>query len=186
MSISVFDIIVVIPLIWGAYRGFMKGLIIELASLVALAFGVYGAIGFSDFTNQLLKENLGINSEYNALIAFAITFLAIVVAIFFLAKLLEKTISIASLSIVNKIAGSLFSVLKFALILSAIIYLVNSFDKKSVIFNKTIKDKSYLYEPIQLIAPTLFPSLKNLVTDNPVDNLINATKAEVEKLKEAE
>lgn len=186
MAVSVFDIVVVIPLLWGAYRGFMKGLIIELASMIALAFGVYGAIGFSGFTTKILKENLGINSEYNALIAFAITFLIIVIAVFFLAKLLEGVVKVAALGVVNKIAGGLFSVLKFALIISALIYLINSFDKKKVIFNNTLKGKSYLYEPLQLIAPTLFPSLKNLVNDNPVENLIDVTKAEVDKLKKAE
>lgn len=184
MSVSVFDIIIIIPLLWAAYRGFMKGLIIELASFVALAFGVYGAIGFSEFTNTILKENLGINSEYNSLIAFAITFIVIVAAIFFLAKLLENVIKIAALGIANKIAGGLFSVLKFALIISAIIYLINSFDNKNVIFNKTLKEKSYLYEPLQVIAPTLFPSLKNLVNDNPVENLINTTKVKLDKLNE--
>jgi membrane protein required for colicin V production len=184
MSVSVFDILIVIPLLWATYRGFMKGLIIELASFVALAFGVYGAIGFSEFTNNILKENLGINSEYNSLIAFAVTFIVIVAAVFFLAKLLENVVKMAALSAVNKISGSIFSVLKFALIISAIIYLVNSFDQKQIVFNKTLKEKSFLYKPLQVIAPTLFPSLKNLVEDNPVDNFINVTKTELKQLNE--
>ncbi|MCC7050617.1 MAG: CvpA family protein [Bacteroidia bacterium] len=178
----VFDIIISIPLLWAAYKGFKKGLIIELASLIALAFGVYGAIGFSGFTGNVLKNNLGINSEYNQLTAFAITFIVIVVAVFFLAKLLENVVKMAALHWANKLSGSLFSILKYALILSAMMYLINSFDKKNIIFNTKLQQSSLLYKPLQKLAPMLFPSLKNLVNENPVNNLINEIKQGTEKL----
>ena len=41
------DIIIIIPLIWGAYKGFRKGFIIEIASLIALILGIWGGINFS-------------------------------------------------------------------------------------------------------------------------------------------
>ena len=43
------DIILAIPLVWAVYRGFTKGFIIEIASLIAMVLGVYGAIHFSYF-----------------------------------------------------------------------------------------------------------------------------------------
>ena len=45
-----FDYLLLLPLVYGLYRGFTKGLIIELASLVALIAGVYGAMYLSSFT----------------------------------------------------------------------------------------------------------------------------------------
>ncbi|WP_304131463.1 CvpA family protein, partial [Mesonia mobilis] len=41
------DVVIVIILILGFVRGAMRGLIVELASLVALIAGIYGAIHFS-------------------------------------------------------------------------------------------------------------------------------------------
>ncbi len=38
------DIGIAVPLVWGAYVGFKKGLVIELASLAALILGIYAAI----------------------------------------------------------------------------------------------------------------------------------------------
>jgi len=51
---NVLDIILGALLLFGLVRGFMKGLFVEVASLVALIAGVYGAIHFSSFTAILL------------------------------------------------------------------------------------------------------------------------------------
>ena len=52
---NVFDIIIAALLLFGLVRGIMKGLFIEVASLVALIAGVYGAIHFSYFTSNFLE-----------------------------------------------------------------------------------------------------------------------------------
>ena len=43
------DLIFCIPLIWGFWKGWQKGLIIELSMLAALLLGVWGGIKFSDY-----------------------------------------------------------------------------------------------------------------------------------------
>ena len=48
------DIVILIPLLWGAYRGFMKGFIVSISTFLALILGVYGAINFSDFVSKFL------------------------------------------------------------------------------------------------------------------------------------
>lgn len=47
------DIILLLPLLYGAYRGFSRGLIIEVATLLGLLLGVYIAIKFSGYTGGL-------------------------------------------------------------------------------------------------------------------------------------
>ena len=42
------DIIIILILLIGAIMGFMKGLLIEVATLAALVAGVYAAIRYSD------------------------------------------------------------------------------------------------------------------------------------------
>ena len=48
------DILLLVILAFGAVRGFMRGVIIEMASLLAIVIGIYGAIHFSFFTASLL------------------------------------------------------------------------------------------------------------------------------------
>ena len=71
---NVFDIIIAALLIFGLVRGIMKGLFLEVASLVALIAGVYGSIHFSHFVSNLLKEYMSFKQEYISLASFAITF----------------------------------------------------------------------------------------------------------------
>lgn len=69
------DITLCVPLVWGLYKGFMKGLIVEAATFVAFGFGVWGGIYFSDFSANKIREQFHWNSPYLPIISFAITFL---------------------------------------------------------------------------------------------------------------
>ncbi|MCK4360872.1 MAG: CvpA family protein, partial [Bacteroidales bacterium] len=151
------DIILILPVIWFAYKGFTKGFIIELTLLVALVLGVFIAINFSYFAADFLTDNTKIAHKYISIIAFVITFIAIVIAAFAVGKLLEKVINLLLLGFINKIAGCLFGILKAAFILSVIIFIINSFDSKQAVITKKIRENSILYKPIASIAPYIIP-----------------------------
>ena len=104
------DIILIVPILWGGFVGFKKGLIIEVISLLALGFGIWGGIHLSDHIGALLKDN--IDSEYLSIVAFALTFIIIVIAIYVIGKMLEKLINLVQLKLINKIAGVIFGVTK--------------------------------------------------------------------------
>ena len=107
------DIIIIIPLLWGAWHGFRKGLVVSLASIAALLIGIWGSIKFSDLTAQILSEKLNLQSEYNSMIAFAVTFIVIVVGIHLAAYMLDKLFKAVALGIVMRIAGGAFGILKY-------------------------------------------------------------------------
>lgn len=157
------DIIILIPLLWAAFMGFKKGFIIELAGIIALLFGIYGAIGFSDLTADKLTRLTNIQSQYIPIIAFVITFIAVVAAVFFIAKLLERIVKIAALGVVNRIAGSVFSVTKVILILSALFFVIKAFDNNNKVFTENVKQKSLLYKPVSTVTPYIFPGIEKLV-----------------------
>ena len=82
------DLIIALPLLFGAYRGFTKGIIIEIASVLALILGFYGALLLANKTAELINHSLDYNSSHLHLIAFVVTFIAIVVGVFFMAKVM--------------------------------------------------------------------------------------------------
>ena len=117
---NTFDIIIAALLLFGFVRGLMKGLFVEVASLVALVAGVYGAIHFSYFIGEWLKDTVDWDEKYVSLASFAATFVVIIVIIALLGKILTKIADFASLGILNKILGGVFGALKIGLILSVI------------------------------------------------------------------
>lgn len=140
-----FDIILSIPLLWGIYRGFCKGFIIELASLIALILGVYGAIKFSDFFSDFVREKFASDTPYLSVISFASTFILIVIGIHLLARVIETFVNIASLKLVNKIAGALFGLLKTGIIILMLLFIVRSADSRLNWMPEEIKAGSHFY-----------------------------------------
>lgn len=167
-----FDIIIIIPLLWGAFKGFKKGLIIEVASLVALFLGVWGGVKFSSVSAKYLSEMFDISEKIMPLISFAVTFILIVIAVFALAKLLQKFIKMVALGLVNKITGAIFGLLKFALIISVILNLVNNVNAEVNFIAPEMKSSSLLYEPVSKIALILIPGLSDISLNGVVEDAI--------------
>ena len=109
---TVIDIVLGALLLFGLVRGFMKGLFVEIASLLALVLGVYGAIHFSDFAASFLNSRVDWDEKYINIVAFAITFVVIVLAIVLAGKALTKLADFAALGILNKLLGGVLVSLK--------------------------------------------------------------------------
>ncbi len=156
MSLNLLDIILLIPLLWFAYNGYKKGLIIEIASLAAFILGLYFAFYFSDVTANYLKQYFTINQRYMAAISFIVTFIVVLIAVLALGKILEKFVDILLLGFLNKIAGAIFGLLKGALFLSIIIFVINYFDTSHTVIKPSATKTSIFYEPVQSVAPALY------------------------------
>ncbi len=158
-SFNYLDLVLAIPLIWFCYKGFKNGLIIEAASLAALLLGIYGAYRFSGYTAETLVEHFDISTEYLSLISFAVTFVIIVLAVHFLAKLLDKLIKAVALGFINRLLGLVFGIVKFAFVFSILLGLINHFDKEQKLIPPVKKQGSLLYEPLSEFGPMIFPFL---------------------------
>lgn len=156
---NVFDIVIAIVLIFGFVRGLVKGFFVEIASLIALIGGVYGAIHFSDFVASYLKESVSWTEKQISLAAFALTFIAIVVVVSLAGKLLTKLADIAALGIVNKISGGIFGLLKHALILSVFFLFFERINASIGFVKAETLEESLLYKPLKGVIPAVFPSI---------------------------
>jgi membrane protein required for colicin V production len=157
-----FDLIILIPLVFGLYKGFSNGFIVELATLVALILGVYGAIGFSGYTKEKIEHMLDIETEYLSIIAFIITFIIIVVLVYLLAQLLTGIAKLTPLHILNKIFGGVFGLLRVAFFLSVLFFIFSAFDKNEVFISRDTKEESIFYNPIYSLSEVILPSINSL------------------------
>ncbi|MGB0895996.1 MAG: CvpA family protein [Flavobacteriaceae bacterium] len=156
---SIIDIVLGALLIFGLIRGFMKGLFVEVASLVALVAGVYGAIHFSHYVSDKLGDTVNWDEKYVNVMAFAITFFAIVLLVSLAGKAFTKLADFAALGILNKLLGAAFGVLKIGFILSVVL-IVFSHTNKTIEFMSDDKlNQSILYKPVKGLASMIFPNI---------------------------
>lgn len=154
------DFLIIALLGFGLIKGYMDGLIIELAELAALILGVWGAIHFSGWTASKMSGWFDMQTQWLGIIAFAITFGIIVVAVNLMGRLIDTVMKAVALGFVVRVLGAIFGILKTALILSVLFVFLNTInEKKSFLPSNTINN-SYLYNPIADLVPSIFPILE--------------------------
>jgi membrane protein required for colicin V production len=158
------DIIFAIIFCWAIYKGYTRGFILQAATLAALILGIYGAIKFSGFTANFITNHFQVHGDYLPIIAFALTFIGIVIGIHFLARLAEKLLRAISLNFLNRLLGILFNTIKYALIISAILVVINSINQRTHFIPEAKLKESKLYGPLSKLAPLLFPYLHFEIT----------------------
>lgn len=179
---SVIDIVFLIPLLWGAYKGFRKGLIVEVFSLIALIGGIFCAVYFPGYAQELIETNFQVEAKWVPILAFIATFAGVVFAVSMLGKLIEKFVEALALGIFNKIGGIAFGILKSLLVLSILVFLFEGLNRKWEIVSEEQKQKSILYEPLSTFSGWLIPIFTD---DEWVDGFLDEAKQQTQdKLEE--
>ena len=154
---NILDIIIGIPVLWMAYRGFTKGFVIEVTTLIALLLGIYAALNFSSYTAGLLNDYFTLEQQYMTILSFAVTFVVVVIAVVLIGRLLERFVNLIALGFLDKLAGGLFGIVKAAFIISVIFLVINSFDTNESVISPEKKKNSVLYGPVSFLVPAILP-----------------------------
>ena len=153
------NIILLIILGFGLVRGFMRGLIIEMASLLAIVVGIYGAIHFSFFTASLLNKILPAEKQTLEVVAFGITLIVLVLGVMLLAKIFTKMIKAAELVFLNRLGGALFGLLKSIVIVGSIfVFLERTFQTEKWLSTSALSD-SLLYNPVKSVSQVVYANV---------------------------
>ncbi|PLX14985.1 MAG: hypothetical protein C0598_00240 [Marinilabiliales bacterium] len=155
MTINLIDLIILIPVMFFAWSGYRKGLIIEASTLIALILGLYFAIYFSDIAGGFLNKTFQIDQKYMGALSFVVTFIVVVFGVIAIGKALEKIVDVLLLGFLNKLGGAVFGMLKGALFISILIFAFSYFDLEKNVFSAEARQQSLFYEPVKSIAPKL-------------------------------
>ncbi len=153
------DIIFIIPLAYGFVQGLRKGLIKEIAGLVAVVLGIYLARYFSLPASQALIEMTGWGTNICTPLAYALVFVVVSLSISTLSYMLSKIIGAIMLGWLNRLFGAVFGVVKMTLLLSVILNFVAIMNQYMSIKEKSVVQESLLYFPIENVMGTVLPLL---------------------------
>jgi len=158
---NVIDIILLVILVTAAVNGFVKGFFIELASIASLILGIWAAVEFSGFVRHWLSGYFNWSDDAMRIVSFILIFVFVVIVVHLIATLTEKFVAAIALGIFSRLAGAVLGVLKAAFILSILMIVILKIENITVkIIPEKAKAGSRLYEPIENIAPNIFPFLK--------------------------
>jgi membrane protein required for colicin V production len=123
--LKIVDIVLILILLFGAYRGYQKGLLSEILSFLALIIAVISAFHLFhsgvEFLSTYFKE-----SKLLPFMAFIFIFIVVFVGILFLSKVLKKIINYTLLGIFDKYAGAILGACQIAFSVSMILWLCHN------------------------------------------------------------
>ena len=143
---NIMDIVLIIPLLYGAWRAFRKGFIMALFTILALLIGLYAAFQFSDKFTRFISTQTNSMPEYLPAFSFLILFLLVGACIYFGGKALEQVIKIAQLSLVNKLLGAALGLIKWTYFIGGVLVFIDSVDLKEQFLTKELKTNSFVYQ----------------------------------------
>ncbi len=76
------DIIILVCLGWGAYKGFKKGFIIQSFSIIALILGIWSGFTLSGKVAPVLMQHFNIGELACSIVSFVIVFLIVLILVY--------------------------------------------------------------------------------------------------------
>ena len=145
----IIDILFAIILLLAIFKGWSKGLLVGVFSLLALILGTAAALKLSGSFALYMENQIGHPSPLWPVVAFVLIFLVVAILVRLLARILEKALKLAMLGWFNRFCGVLLYVITYIIIFSIGIWLANQL----YLISPTIKTTSRLYDWIAPLGP---------------------------------
>lgn len=152
------DLIIAVPLLWGAFRGFRNGFLMEISTLAGLVAGIFLAVIAADVAGRVLAGMVDWNPIPFRFLAFVIVFVLVVVLLKFLARVLENVFKAIHLNFFNRLWGLMFGIIKYALILSILMIFVNYLNPHITILSDEAREGSLLLPYIERLVHYVLPA----------------------------
>ena len=174
--VRVIDIVLAAMLLWGGYKGYRKGFVLEVISTLVFVIGIllmfYGITKLFQSAKGYLDESL----KPTSFVFYFIAFVALSLITNSIGKKLRSSISYSIFGDLDTFAGMLLGVLKYAIFLSLIIWLLEKVGYQlppdatadSQIYPLLRKFQPWLIETGQQLAPVIgriFDGITDLLKD---------------------
>jgi len=149
-------------------KGWQRGLIIALFSVIGLIIGIAAAMKLSALVAGWLKDSTNISAQWLPVISFAVVFIGVVLLIRWGANLLEATLEVALLGWANKLGGILLYIIVYTLAYSVLLF----YAAQLKFISAAAIQQSVTYAYIQPLGPwvidgfgKLIPAFKDMFTE---------------------
>ena len=139
------DILFAIILLIAVFKGYTKGFIIAIFSIIAYIIGLAAALKLSATVAAYLQNSMAISGKWLPFISFILVFILVVFLVTLGGKLIEKTFEMALLGWLNKMGGILLFAVLYTVIFSIFLFYA---------------EKIHLFDKDTLLASKVYPYLK--------------------------
>ena len=161
-------------MVFGAVLGFRKGLLLEIIGILAFILAIIGGFKLMELGIAYLKDYFEGVDHLLPFISFIIIFLAIILLINMLGKAIKKMIDMTLLGGVDKFAGAVVGMVKWAIGVSIILWLTLNFgielpgqDEELVLYPFLVDLGPNIISALDVVLPfaeEMLDSIKELIS----------------------
>ena len=154
------DIILIIILFFGSFRGFRRGLILEI---IAIASFILSLVIGLELMNEGLFLFKGVSDEFAKILpflVFVVIFIAVLVLVNYIGRLLKKALDLTPFGILDSISGAILGFVKWAFGLSIIFWVINTINFS---LPSNWEQGSIFYPYLVPVAPVVFDYVASLL-----------------------
>lgn len=152
------DVMFAIIMAFAIYRGFTRGLIVAVFSLVAFILGMAAALKLSAVLAGYLQTH-GMEGRWWPVVCFLAIFLAVVILVRLGAMALEKVVQWSMLGWLNRLGGFILYALLYTVVFSVLLWLAN----QVYWLSPEVKLQSFVYPYIAPVGPKVIDNMGRII-----------------------
>lgn len=153
------DLIFAVLLVIAIIKGYQKGLIIAVFSIIAFIIGLAAALKLSAVAAVYVKDSVNVSAKWVPFLAFVIVFLVVVLLVRLGGKLIEKAFQVVLLGWLNRLGGIVLYAALYIIILSIFIF----YAEKLQLIRPEVIRSSLTYDFIQPWGPIIMDSFGKII-----------------------
>lgn len=153
------DIIFAIIIVIACIKGYQKGLIIAVFSVIAFIIGLAAALKLSTAVAGWLGNSISVSSKWMPFISFIVVFFVVVLLVRWGGKLIEKTFQVVMLGWLNRIGGIILFAVLYTIIFSIFLFYAN----KLHLLQNSVFESSQTYAFVQPWGPKVIDGFGKLI-----------------------
>jgi membrane protein required for colicin V production len=175
---NLLDLFIVLPILWGAHKGYQKGFLLSLINFLAFFVALLLSFKFFHITLQVLANFVNVSDSTMPYIAFFITFGLMLYGILQMGKRLKSTINDTLLGSFDNLLGAVLGGLKYALFVSSFLWLFGTLKT----FQDNTLEESLFYSVVSPLAPYVVEHSSEWITKG--KGIIEESKEIIQESKE--
>lgn len=178
---NILDVIILLPIAYFGWRGFVNGFIKEILSITGIILAVFLTFEYMSTVSSMFRPLFSTGNQ-STIAAGIFIFIATVALAQLLAYAISKFFELININFINKLVGFIFGALKSGIVISAFLLLLAGFS----IPGEVTRNESVSYPYVIYMAPAVFdlvsaiyPGAENFIEtiektieeNNPIRNL---------------
>ncbi|HRD57883.1 MAG TPA: CvpA family protein [Ferruginibacter sp.] len=153
------DIVFFILIVLAVIKGYSKGFIVALFSVLGFVVGLAAALKLSSFVALQLADTLQNLGKWLPVISFLVVFITVVILVRMGAKLIQSSMEMVLLGWLNRLAGVLLYALLYGIIFSVFLF----YSVQLNLLSQSTIESSNIYPYLQPLAPKIIDGLGEFI-----------------------